>query len=132
MIYNVKILSKYNRFFLETLRLYPPGFLLTRKCSEPYTFAGTNVTIPKDTLVIVPTFAMYRDPCIFPKPDEFNPERFADEAIKSRNSMSFIPFGDGPRMCLGKFDTRKSSASFVIDGLIDNIDLLLNFRCAFR
>jgi cytochrome P450 family 6 len=86
----------------ETLRKYPPVTVLMRRSMSSYTFEGTNVSIPKNQRVWIPAYAIHRDPNIYPKPDVFDPERFTDEAVQSRHPMSYLPFGDGPRNCIGK------------------------------
>lgn len=52
-------------------------------------------------MVIVPTYAIHHDPEIYENPEEFKPERFTPEASKLRPSSSFLPFGEGPRNCVG-------------------------------
>ncbi|KOX78738.1 Cytochrome P450 6B3 [Melipona quadrifasciata] len=86
---------------LETLRKYPVLQWLSRIPMEPYTFSGTKVTIPKDQQVFIPIYSIQRDPEIFPNPEAFDPDRFSEENIKTRHSMSHLPFGDGPRHCSG-------------------------------
>ena len=75
--------------------------MLQRKSVAPYTFNGTKVSIPKDIKVIVPVWAIHRDSAIYPKPDEFDPERFNEENEKNRHPMNYLPFGDGPHNCIG-------------------------------
>ena len=70
---------------------------------ENYTFKGTKITIPKGTKVWVPVYGIQHDPNIYPKPEVFDPERFEDDAFASRHPMSYLPFGDGPRNCIGTF-----------------------------
>ncbi|XP_043471293.1 uncharacterized protein LOC122504303 [Leptopilina heterotoma] len=98
---NVKSMKYLHKVFQETLRKYPPATMLVRRASEKYTFSGTNVTIPKDTRVWVPVYAMHRDPKNYPNPELFDPERFEDEEINSRHAMVYLPFGEGPRNCIG-------------------------------
>ncbi|KAK1132498.1 hypothetical protein K0M31_013881 [Melipona bicolor] len=86
---------------LETLRKYPVLQWLSRIPMEPYTFSGTKVTVPKDQQVFIPIYSIQRDPEIFPNPEAFDPDRFSEENIKTRHSMSHLPFGDGPRHCSG-------------------------------
>jgi cytochrome P450 family 6 len=52
--------------------------------------------------VFIPVYAIQRDPDIYPDPDTFDPERFEEENIKQRSSSFYLPFGDGPRNCIGK------------------------------
>ncbi|KAF7995737.1 hypothetical protein HCN44_006844 [Aphidius gifuensis] len=58
--------------------------------------------------------AIQRDPTYFPNPNEFDPERFNDEAVKNRHPMSFLSFGDGPRNCIGaRFGSMQTKVGIV-------------------
>ncbi|XP_076168680.1 putative cytochrome P450 6a14 [Ptiloglossa arizonensis] len=97
----IKSMTYLDQIFRETLRKYPPGPLLIRQSMCDYTFDGTKVTIPKKTRLWIPVFSIHRDPDIYPNPDAFIPERFSEEAIGTRHPMNYLPFGDGPRNCIG-------------------------------
>lgn len=73
-----------------------------RHSTSSYTFDGSTLDIPKNLKIFIPIFGIHRDPDIYPKPDVFDPERFNDEAIQTRHPMHYLPFGDGPRNCIGK------------------------------
>ena len=83
------------------MRKYPPGGILFRKSLKPYTFSGTDITIPDNTRIYIPLLGIHRDEKYFPEPDKFDPERFDPEMEKARHPMNYIPFGDGPRNCIG-------------------------------
>ncbi|KAK3736032.1 hypothetical protein QZH41_002750 [Actinostola sp. cb2023] len=83
----------------ETLRLYPPAFASFRECNKECVVNG--VKIPKDALILVPAYSIHRDPNIYPNPEKFDPERFSAEAKQSRDPYLYIPFGHGPRNCVG-------------------------------
>ncbi|XP_012136792.2 cytochrome P450 6a2-like [Megachile rotundata] len=85
----------------ETLRKYPVVLWLSRTAMNDYTFSNTKVTIPKGQHVIVPVEAIQMDPDIYPEPEVFDPNRFLDENVKDRHAMFYLPFGDGPRNCIG-------------------------------
>lgn len=66
-----------------------------------YEVPDTKSVISKGTLICIPNFAIQRDPEFFPEPDKFDPQRFTPENVKARHSCSFLPFGEGPRNCIG-------------------------------
>jgi cytochrome P450 len=88
----------------ETLRLYPPVSRVERECVADYKLARTGIYVPAGMTVSIPVYAIHRDPKNFEDPDSFKPERFlrtedGEPAIK--HPYSFLPFGGGPRNCLG-------------------------------
>ncbi|XP_055632901.1 cytochrome P450 6a8-like [Toxorhynchites rutilus septentrionalis] len=85
----------------ETLRKYPPVDNLFRVSNARYTFPNTKYTIPAGTFLQIPVYAMHHDPEHFPEPDRFNPDRFLPEVMKSRHPFAYLPFGEGPRICIG-------------------------------
>uniref|UniRef100_A0A0C9Q432 CYP6J1 protein n=1 Tax=Fopius arisanus TaxID=64838 RepID=A0A0C9Q432_9HYME len=85
----------------ETLRKYPPVTIITRKSLKEYIFPGTGFKLPGGVKVWIPVFAIHRDEKYYPEPKVFNPERFGEEELKKRQSMTFLPFGEGPRNCIG-------------------------------
>lgn len=88
----------------ETLRKYPPLPFLTRTCSEPWIAPNSGgLTLEADTPVIIPVYALHHDPQYYPNPDRFDPERFSatQMADKSSGQRPYLPFGDGPRNCIG-------------------------------
>lgn len=83
----------------ECLRLYPPIARLDRKAKETVRIKG--ITIPKDMAVIVPVYALHRDPELWPEPEEFRPDRFSKENKQNIHPYAYLPFSTGPRNCLG-------------------------------
>uniref|UniRef100_UPI0037E82D22 cytochrome P450 3A27-like isoform X2 n=1 Tax=Semicossyphus pulcher TaxID=241346 RepID=UPI0037E82D22 len=83
----------------ESLRLYPPAPRLERAAKETVKVEG--ITIPKDMLVMVPVYALHRDPELWPEPEEFRPDRFSKENKQNIQPYSYLPFGAGPRNCIG-------------------------------
>lgn len=85
----------------ETLRMFPPASRLERSASEDYVLGDTKIKIPKGTTVVIPIYAMHHDPRNFPDPYKFDPERFSDENVRSIQPYTYLPFGAGPRNCIG-------------------------------
>ncbi|XP_039310901.1 probable cytochrome P450 6a17 isoform X2 [Solenopsis invicta] len=85
----------------ETLRKYPPLSILFRKCTRDIDLSDTDIHISKETIVIIPVLGLHRDPTIYPDPDKFDPERFTKANKATRHSFAYLPFGQGPRMCMG-------------------------------
>lgn len=91
-----------NYVILETLRLYPAVQNVTRVCGKPYTFKDSKVTIEKGVSVVVPLVALGRDPDYHQDPELFDPERFSPKNKESITKYAYMPFGEGPRNCIGK------------------------------
>lgn len=89
--------------FVETLRKYPPGPLISRKCTKDYRVEGTDVVIPKETRLLISVLGLHHDPEYFPSPEKFDPERFSAENRAKINPYTYLPFGEGPRICIGNF-----------------------------
>ncbi|XP_075549113.1 cytochrome P450 3A2-like isoform X3 [Dermacentor variabilis] len=85
----------------ETMRLYPPAPRLDRTTCQEYVLGDTGIRVPKGSVVTIPIYAMHRDPKFFPDPEKFIPERFNDENAGSIRPYSYLPFGAGPRNCIG-------------------------------
>jgi cytochrome P450 len=85
--------------FSEALRLYPPAWLITRKSIEADRI--DNIDIQPGALIILSPYTIHRHPEFWQNPQEFNPERFSQGQEKSRPRFAYIPFGGGPRLCIG-------------------------------
>lgn len=89
-----------DRVINESLRKYTPGNVLMRRCTKDYKVPGTDLTIERGKYCFIPMHAIHNDPEYFPEPEKFDPDRFAPEAVKARNPFTFLPFGEGPRICM--------------------------------
>lgn len=104
-----------NQVIHETLRMYPPAIRMNRKCQKNTII--NNIEIEKGTGVSFDIFNIHHDPDVYEDPWEFDPERFSPENKESRHPMAFIPFGAGPRTCLGmrfaEFEIRVTLADVI-------------------
>jgi cytochrome P450 len=87
--------------FAETLRLYPPAWVLGRWAVGDDTL-DSGMVIPAGTQVFIIPYAVHRDPRFFPNPDRFDPNRFTAENRTSRPPFSYFPFGGGHHVCIGE------------------------------
>ncbi|GBN52604.1 Cytochrome P450 3A24, partial [Araneus ventricosus] len=85
----------------ETLRMHPTITSGERTAVEDYVLGNTGVVVEKGMRVLVPTLAMHYDPEFFQDPKTFNPERFMDSYEPKHPQYAYLPFGAGPRNCLG-------------------------------
>lgn len=84
----------------ESQRLYPSVPFITRKCEQDVIIAGRK--LPKGADIQVGIYNLHRDPEVFPKPEEFIPDRFLPENVTGRHPFAFVPFSAGPRNCIGQ------------------------------
>lgn len=82
--------------------MYPSLPQLDRISVKKYKLPNTDLTLDVGTKISIPTFAIHYDPEYYPDPEKFDPERFSPENIESRPHYTYLPFGDGPRNCIGK------------------------------
>ena len=89
---------EYTRWVLdEAMRLYPPVYTMFRQPTEEVDLGG--YTVPEGSLVMLPQWAIHRDPTYFDEPEQFRPERWESP---SNPDFAYFPFGAGPRSCIGK------------------------------
>ncbi len=84
----------------EALRLYPPGWLFTRRTVEADELGG--FAVPARTDVFISPYTLHRHPAFWSEAEEFRPERFAGVDAKERHRFAYIPFSVGPRHCIGE------------------------------
>ncbi len=83
----------------ETMRMYPPAWIIGRKNVEDDEIGGYH--IPAGTNCLIPTICIHRSPKFWDNPLKFDPERFSAEKIKEHKKFTYFPFGGGPRLCIG-------------------------------
>lgn len=88
--------------FKEGMRIFPSLGYLIRECARKYTFEDINLTIDEGVRVFIPLQAMHNDPKYFDNPSEFRPERFDPANFDANNKYVYLPFGAGPRACIGE------------------------------
>lgn len=85
--------------FEESLRLYPPAWILGRRAINDDTIGG--VRIAAGSVVAISPFMLHRHPGFWDDAERFDPERFASSRAAARTPFSYLPFGGGPRLCIG-------------------------------
>lgn len=88
----------------EVMRLYPPGWLMTRKALEPDRLG--DYFVPAGTEVYISPYLIQRHPAFWDSPDDFIPERFSPDRAQNRHPMAMLPFSAGPRKCIGELLAR--------------------------
>lgn len=83
----------------ETLRLYPPAWVISRNAVAPDEIGGRR--IPTGALLIASPYLIHRDPRYWNDPDQFRPTRFEDRLTRTQR-LAYLPFGAGPRLCIGR------------------------------
>ena len=89
------------RVFAESMRLYPPAWVVARTATDDYTMR-TGEHIPRGAHLIVSQLVVHHDARWWPDPMRFDPERFTPEAKASRPKFAYFPFGGGARYCIGE------------------------------
>ena len=84
---------------LESMRLYPPAWIIGREAVESCEIAGYRV--PAGTTVFISPWVLHRDPRHFAEPGEFRPQRWSDPKSLNLSRFAYMPFGGGPRICIG-------------------------------
>ncbi|XP_077563276.1 cytochrome P450 3A24-like [Haemaphysalis longicornis] len=122
----------------EALRMYPPIGRLERSPVEDCILGDTGIKLKKGDLVAIPVYAMHHDPQYFPDPFTFKPERFDDDNVGSIHPYTYLPFGAGPRNCIGMryaLQAVKLSVLYTIRNVqlvrTEKTKVPLEFQCGF-
>jgi cytochrome P450 len=104
----------------ETLRLYPPAWVIGRQLVEPFEIGGFQLL--KNDQIMMSPYVMQRDGRYFEEPESFRPERWLDQKSESLPRFAYFPFGGGQRVCIGNhFATME--AKLVLGALIQRLEL---------
>ncbi|MDH3650542.1 MAG: cytochrome P450 [Saprospiraceae bacterium] len=96
---NLRRLTYTKQIIDESLRLYPPAWIIDRVSQGDDSIKGFD--IPKGTLLVLYVYGAHRNPKLWPRPEIFDPERFAEDGSFKVKPYSYFPFGGGPRLCIG-------------------------------
>lgn len=83
----------------ESMRLYPPIPSIGRQATEPVTLGGYE--LPAGAIILISPYILHHDPRWWSEPEAFQPERFAKENEDALHKYAYLPFGGGPRVCIG-------------------------------
>jgi cytochrome P450 len=83
----------------EAMRLFPPAHTITRTAIGEDCIGG--VRVPAGASITISTYVTHRNPNLWSEPERFDPERFAPDAVARRHRFAYLPFGGGPRICIG-------------------------------
>jgi cytochrome P450 len=97
---DVPQLSCTNNVVRETIRLYPPAWIISRRAAETVEIGG--YVVPAKSNIIVSPWVTHRDPRFFANPTAFVPERWSGNQEQALPKFAYFPFGGGPRMCIGQ------------------------------
>jgi cytochrome P450 len=100
----------------ETLRLYPPAWVFDRSPRRDLELAGH--TIPRGANILFSPYVAHRDPAVWDAPEEFRPQRFAQPPPRA----AYLPFGDGPRLCVGN-RFAETEIALVLATMLPRVDL---------
>ena len=97
---DVSALAFTRRVMAESLRLCPPAWVVARAAIDDCELGG--MAVPAGSTVLISQYLMHRDPRFFSNPSVFDPERWLDDRQTGRPRMAYLPFGAGPRSCIGE------------------------------
>lgn len=98
---NLNKLDLLERVIKESLRLYPPVWIIGRRASEDFKL-HTGELIPYGSTILLHIYALHKLPEIYPDPEKFDPDRFLPENCQKRHPYAYVPFSAGPRNCIGQ------------------------------
>jgi cytochrome P450 len=97
---DIPSLSFVERIVTESMRLYPPAWIVGRRALQEHQIDG--YTLPAGSIVVASEYIVHHDPRWFPDPHRFDPDRWLPESVAERPKYSYFPFGGGQRLCIGE------------------------------
>jgi cytochrome P450 len=122
---SIESLHYTHQVIMEALRLYPPVWVLSRRCIHAAHLVGH--TAPPGVDVLMSPYVVHRHPAHWPDPEAFRPERFAPESVAATHRYAYIPFSAGPRHCVGE-----TFALYEMAIHIHQVARALRLRCEHR
>jgi cytochrome P450 len=114
----------------EAMRLLPPAWTLNARQANQDTQIGKYL-FPKNKVVFISPYANHRNPKYFDQPEMFNPERFSEENEKTIPKHAYIPFGTGPRVCIGQ-SFAMMEAKIILATLLNRFDVIADKNMKFE
>lgn len=108
--------------FEESLRLYPPAWIIGRRAIQADEIGGYQV--PAGTVIAICIYTLHRHPAFWENPDQFDPERFTPERSAGRDKYAYLPFSIGPRQCIGN-SFSMLEASLILASIAQRFELHL-------
>lgn len=99
-------------------------------CNKEYKIPNSDIVIRPGEYISIPAFGIHKDPDYYPDPEKFLPERFSSENKAKRHPMTFLPFGDGPRNCIGA-RLGQIVAKVAVAGIISDFKVTLNKKTIY-
>lgn len=105
------------------MRKYPPlGWLIRKSCAD-YPIPNSDKMIKAGVKVLIPSWSIHHDRKNYPDPERFDPERFYGTNADNIRCGTFIPFGDGPRNCIGKLTASPKSETNITNKILSKIKI---------
>ena len=97
---DVASLPYVERVVTESMRLYPPAWIIGRRAIDDYPIG--DYVVPARSIVVMSPYVIQRDARFFPDPERFDPDRWTPEFKAALPKFAYFPFGGGPRQCIGE------------------------------
>tara|TARA_R110002072_G_scaffold303087_1_gene493090 strand:- start:16208 stop:17707 length:1500 start_codon:yes stop_codon:yes gene_type:complete len=114
----------------ESMRLLPPAWTLNARQANQTISVGKYL-FPKDKVVFISPYANHRNPKYFEKPEKFDPERFSEEREKAIPKHAYMPFGTGPRVCIGQ-SFAMMEAKLILATLLNRFEVIADKNMKFE